>query len=147
MQLTRMQRPDYWTPLSRIRDQLNRVFDYPAFQADDFFEGWSPAIDIHEDKDSLKVRAEMPGLKKEDIDVSLHENNLVISGEKKCEEERKDEGMSRSECFYGKFHRSVALPFAVDPKKVKANYKEGVLTIELPKSEHAKPKQIKVSVQ
>jgi HSP20 family protein len=147
MQLTRMQRPDYWSPLTRVRDQLNRFFDYPAFQSEDFFEGWSPAIDLHEGKDSLRVRAEMPGLKKEEIDVSLHENTLVISGEKKCENEQKDEGTYRSECYYGRFHRSVSLPFGVDPKKVKANYKDGVLTIDLPKSEHAKPKQIEVNVQ
>jgi HSP20 family protein len=142
-----MQTPEYRSPLNRVRDQLNRLFDYPAFQADDFFEGWSPSIDLHEGTDSLTVRAEMPGLKKEDIDVSLHENSLVISGEKKCEDNHTDGGAYRSECYYGKFQRSVSLPFAVDAKKIKANYRDGVLCIEVPKSEHAKPKQIKVDVE
>jgi HSP20 family protein len=149
MQLTQRRQQDYWSPLSRMRDQLNRMFDYPAMAADDFFEGWSPSVDLREEKDAVLVRAEMPGLKKEDIDVSLHENNLVISGEKKCDEERKSDGGGayRSECYYGRFFRSVALPYAVDAKKVKANYRDGVLTIELPRSEQSKPRQIEVNVQ
>ena len=143
MQLTRSQQ--YWSPLTRLRNELNRVWGYPEFEGD-FFESWSPSVDIHEEKDIVTVKAEMPGLKKEDIDVSLHENQLILSGEKKGEGERKENGMRRSECFYGRFHRSITLPYAVDSSKIQANYRDGVLTITLPKSEHAKPKRIDVKV-
>lgn len=146
MQMTRRQQ-DYWSPLTRMRDQINRLFEYPTLPVEDFFEGWSPAVELREEKDSLKVKAEMPGLKKEDIDVSLQENNLVISGEKKCEDENRSDGSYRTECYYGRFFRSISLPYPVDARKVKANYKDGVLTLDLPKSEHAKPKQIEVTVQ
>jgi HSP20 family protein len=146
MQLTRRQRQDYWSPLNRLRDQLNRVFDYPEMESSDFFEGWNPAVDIHEGKDTLTVKAELPGLKKEDIDVSLHENNLIISGERKRQEEFKEGDWCRSERFYGKFYRSLPLPYAVDAGKIEAHYRDGVLNVSLPKSEHAKPKQIEVKV-
>jgi HSP20 family protein len=146
MQLTRRQ-PEYWSPLSRMRDQLNRLFEYPSFPAEDLFEGWSPSVDLWEDKDLVKARVEMPGLKKEDIDVSLQDNSLIISAEKKCEDEHKGEGGLRSECYYGRFYRSISLPHAVDAKKVKASYRDGVLNLELPKSEEAKRKQIEVNVE
>ena len=85
-------------------------------------------------------------MKKEDIDVSIHENTLVISGERKCEEESKEGEIYRCERYYGKFHRSIGLPFAVDATKVQANYRDGVLTITVPKSEKAKSKRIEVKV-
>ena len=144
MQLTRSQQ--YWSPLRRLRNELDRMWGSPEFEGTDFFEGWSPAVDINEDKDVVTVKAEMPGLKKEDIDVSLHENQLILSGEKKCEGQRSDNGMSRSECYYGRFYRSIVLPYAVDAGKIQANYRDGVLTVTLPKSEHAKPKRIDVKV-
>jgi HSP20 family protein len=85
-------------------------------------------------------------MKKENIDVSIHENNLVLSGERKCEEESKEGEFYRCERYYGRFHRSIALPFAVDPSKVQATYRDGILRVTLPKSEAAKPKQIEVKV-
>jgi HSP20 family protein len=145
MQLTRSRRQqDYFYPLQRMRDQLNRLFDFPDLAGEDLLSGWAPSVDLQEGKDELTVRAELPGMKKEDIDVSLEENHLLISGEKKCESEEKEGGAYRSECFYGRFHRAIALPYAVDQQKIKAAYKDGVLTVRLPKSEHAKPKQIQV---
>lgn len=139
-------REDVWAPMTRLRDSLNRLFDYPEFGGMDFFEGWQPAVDVQEDKDNFSVKAEMPGMKREDIDVSLHQNTLVLSGERKREEERKDEGYYRSERYFGKFQRSIPLPQAVDAQKIEARYRDGVLTVKLPKSEQGKAKQIDVKV-
>jgi len=108
--------------------------------------GWSPALDVAEDKDVYTVRVELPGLKRQDIQVSLQDGALVISGER--QEEKISEGteVHRRERFYGKFQRALTLPEPVAADKVKADYKDGVLTISLPKTEEAKPKKIDVSV-
>ena len=101
---------------------------------------------MHEDKDNVVIVMELPGMKKEDIDISLHNGSLTISGERKNEEKYGDAEVYRAERFVGKFQRSVTLPAPVSADKVTAQYKEGVLTITLPKSEEAKPKQIEVQV-
>lgn len=146
MQITKSGRQqDYFYPLQRMREQLNRFFDLPNLPSGELWEGWAPSVDLQEGKDEVTVRAELPGMKKEDIDLSLQQNHLVISGEKKCESEQRDKGAYRSECFYGRFQRAITLPFAVDEQKITANYRDGVLTVHLPKSEHAKPKQIQVN--
>jgi HSP20 family protein len=133
--------------LSRIRDQINRIFEDPlGWLAPDtsFFEGWEPTVDIFEDKDNITVRAELPGMRKEDISVSLDGNTLTISGERKREDEQREGDTYRAERFFGRFQRSITLPRAVDQQKIQATYRDGVLTIKLPKSEEAKPKQIDV---
>jgi HSP20 family protein len=118
----------------------------PDFAFSDLWNGgWLPAVDVLESKDKLTVNAELPGFKREDLDVSVHENNLVISGERKADEERQDAEFYRSERFHGRFQRSIALPYSVDMGKIEARYRDGVLTIMLPKSEHAKAKQIEVA--
>jgi HSP20 family protein len=146
MNLTRTRRREDWSPLTRLRDRLDQLFDYPSWEETPFFEGWAPTVDIREDKDKLFVEAELPGMKKEDISLSMHENTLVISGERKCEQENKEGDIYRCERYYGKFHRSIGLPFAVDASKIQAQYRDGVLKVTLPKSEAAKPKQIEVKV-
>jgi len=146
MNLTKIRRRDDWTPLARLRDRLDQLFEYPTWEQTPFFEGWSPTVDIREDKDKLFVEAELPGMKKEDIDLSVHENSLVLSGERKTEEESKEGETYRSERYYGRFFRSIPLPYAVDAGKVEATYRDGVLRVTLPKSESAKPKQIEVKV-
>lgn len=134
-------------PLSRLRDQLSQIFEQPEFALTDLLGGgWTPAIDVLEDKDKLTVKVEVPGFKREDLDVSVHENSLIISGERKSEEERKNGEFYRSERFYGKFHRSISLPYAVEIDKIQAQYRDGILNITLPKAENAKAKQIEVSV-
>ena len=110
------------------------------------FSGWSPALDVFDDKDRLVVKVELPGMKKEEIEISLHDGTLTVSGERKTEHETKEGQSSRSERYFGKFQRSVTLPTAVDPAKITAAYKDGVLTIDLAKAEEAKPKHIEVSV-
>ena len=153
MNLTRYQRPEVAWPsfgrLSSLRDELDRLFESPwteLARTSQLLSGWTPALDIHEDKDNFIVRAELPGMKREDIDVSLHDGALSISGERKLEQKFEEAEVYRTERFFGKFQRTVALPAAVAADKVKAQYKDGVLTITLPKTDEAKPKQISVNV-
>jgi HSP20 family protein len=110
-------------------------------------EGWFPAVDVFEDKDSLLVKAELPGLKKEDIEISLHDGFLTLAGERKQEEQHEGAAVYRSERQVGRFQRSISLPCSVEADKIKATYNEGVLTVALPKAEEAKPKQIPISVK
>jgi HSP20 family protein len=136
--------------LNRIRSAIDRIFENPfdlLAPSTSFFEGWEPSVDIYEDKDKVTVRAELPGMKQEDIDVSLQGNTLAISGERKQEEERKEGQTYRSERFFGRFQRIITLPVQVDASKIKASYKDGVLTINLPKAEDAKRKQIEIKPQ
>jgi HSP20 family protein len=136
--------------LNQIRREINRLFEDPfdlLVPGTSFFEGWEPTIDVYEDKDKTTLRAELPGMKQEDIDVSLEGNTLILSGERKQEEEHKEGQTYRSERFFGRFQRTITLPQPVDPGKIKASYKDGVLTIELPKSEEAKQKRIEVKSQ
>jgi len=112
-----------------------------------FMGGWMPAIDLSEDKDNYVLKAEVPGMKKEEIEISLHEGVVTISGERKQEEKHESADMYRSERFFGRFHRSVSLPSAVDAEKVAASYKDGILTVTLPKSEASKRKHIPVSTK
>lgn len=155
MFLTRWHNPETpaWPALDRLsslREELDRLFTSPLADFSRSFQvlnGWVPAVDLFEDKDNFTVRAELPGMKKEEIELSLHEGALSISGERKREEKSKHGESYREERFFGKFHRSVALPKAVAGEKVTAAYKDGILTITLPKAEEVKPKQIEVVVQ
>jgi len=152
MSLIRYQPNDLgtWTPFDRLttlRDEMNRLFDVSWPSRDTgLFGGWSPALDVHDDKDSFFVNVELPGMKKEDIEISLRDGTLSVSGERKHERSHGEGESFRSERYFGKFQRSVTLPSMVDSSKVKASYKDGVLSIELPKAEEAKPKHIEVSV-
>ena len=150
--LIRWQRPE-WAPwgafgrLTDLRDEIDRLFEAPLAEygrTSPLFSGWGPALDVYEDKDHVYVRAELPGMKKEDIDLSLHNGSLSISGERRAEEKNNDSEVYRSERFFGRFQRTVTLPSAVAVDQVKAQYRDGILTVTLPKSEEAKPKQIEV---
>ena len=133
--------------LNRLRREIDRLFEEPfslLAPGTSFYEGWTPAVDIYEDKDKYVVQAELPGMKREDIDVSLDGDTLTISGERKQEEEKKEGESYRSERFFGRFQRSVTLPMPIQANKIEAKYKDGVLAVTVPKSEEAKPKQIQV---
>jgi HSP20 family protein len=135
--------------LSDLREEIDRLFEAPLAELarnSQLLSGWTPALDVYEDKDNLYVKAELPGMKREEIDLSLHENSLSISGERKGEEKHKEADMTRSERFFGRFQRTVTLPTPVAVEKVKALYKDGILTVTLPKAEEAKPKHIDVNV-
>jgi HSP20 family protein len=154
MKLIRYQTPDLWnwSPLSEltsVRGEINRLFSSKfgnLTRGTEFFNGWTPALDLYEDKENFIVKAELPGMKREDIDVSFQDGTLVISGERKHEEKSGDSEAYRSERYFGRFHRTLALPKPVRSEKANATYKDGVLTVVLPKSEEAKPKQIQVNV-
>lgn len=153
MNLVKYNRPELsrWSPFDRlanIQDELDRFLDMTPFWRDrELFGGWSPALDVWQDNDNLYVRAELPGLKKDDINISLHDGMLSISGERRHEEKVEEGQVFRNERYFGKFHRSVALPTLVDAGKVKAAYEDGILHITLPKAEEAKPKQISIDVK
>jgi len=110
-------------------------------------KGWIPALDVFEKEDKFVVKAELPGMKEDDIDVSVVGDTLTIKGEKKTEAEVKEDDYYRCERSYGSFFRSVALPSHVDAKKIEASYEEGVLEITLPKVPEVKPKKVPVTVK
>lgn len=153
MSLIRYQTPDLslWRSFDRLanlRDEFNNLFEGPAWpntRQAQLFSGWTPAVDLYQSNDEITAVIELPGMRKEEIEISLHDGMLSISGERK-EESAEGEKDGRSERFVGKFRRSISLPTRVDAGKVTANYKDGILTVTLPKAEEVKPKQIKVNV-
>ena len=157
MKLTQYRKPapTTWGSFGRLGDLhqeldqlLNMAWPFAsAGQGEGSFGDWAPALDVAEDKDSVVVTAELPGMKKEEIEVNLHEGVLTISGERKQEATEENEQLHRSERYYGSFKRSVVLPTAVVGDKIKAAYKDGILSVTMPKSEEAKPRQIEVTVE
>jgi HSP20 family protein len=123
---------------------MMQLFDSQVVRA--FDGGLTPALDVYEDKDNIIVKADLPGLTKDDIEISLQDNVLTLRGEKKRDSEVKEENYYRLERSYGTFNRSFELPTSVDASKIEATFKNGVLQITLPKTEEAKPKKIKINV-
>ncbi len=151
MRLVRFQRPDLWSwsgfdHLTNLRNEINSLFEssFSNGNSSDVFSTWAPALDVYEDNDNVIVRAELPGMKKEDISISLNEDVLTLSGERRHEKKYEGSQTSREERFFGRFSRSVSLQKKVDANQVKASYKDGILTVTLPKAEEAKPRQITV---
>jgi len=136
--------------LLSLTDELDRFFHegWRGLQDKDFLPErvWSPAVDLYETDDSLIVKAELPGLDKKDIKLTLSDGLLTIAGEKKQEKETKKKNYRRLESSYGAFQRVIELPVPVQANKVKADYKRGVLEITLPKAEEAKAKEIHIDV-
>lgn len=131
--------------LSSLRDLFDTAFSATG-SASGHTEGWIPALDVFEDEEKVSVQVELPGMKKEDFDISLHDDVLTISGERKAETESQNSASYRRERTFGSFTRNVTLPSAVNSDGVKANYQEGVLTVTLPKVEAAKPRKIQVEL-
>ena len=141
-----------FTDLEALQREMNRLFDFslsrPGYDDTSLLGGqWAPLVDIYDSKDNLVVKADLPGLSKDDIQVAIQENILTISGEKKQELNVSENEYLRTERFYGSFHRAITLPTEVDRTKVQANFKDGVLELILPKKEEAKPQQIKIDVK
>ena len=135
---------DRW---SNLRDELNSLFNLPFLanvNRQDLFSGWSPALDLYQNSDNLIAVVELPGMRKEDIEISLHDGTLTIAGERKSSFSN-GERAERSERYVGSFRRSITLPARVDSNKVSATYRDGILTVTLPKAEEAKPKRIQVA--
>ena len=137
---------DRW---SNLRDELNSFFELPLWssfaRSGQLFTGWSPALDLYQSNDNVIAVVELPGMRKEEIEISLHDGTLTISGERKRESSSNGNKAERTERYIGTFRRSIALPTRVDATKVSATYRDGILTVTLPKAEEVKPKQIQVS--
>lgn len=140
-----------FSDLEKIQDEMNKLFNFslarwPQREVSLLEKAWFPAIDLYDLKDNILVKADLPGMTKDDIDISIQDNLLVIKGEKKQKKEVKEGNLIKTERFYGTFNRTVSLPAEIDLDKVSATYKEGVLELNLPKKEESKPKQISVKV-
>ncbi len=149
----RTQSVNRWDPFAEMADveswfdrAFGDLFGRTPFGMASADSTWSPLVDVHETKDYFLVKAELPGMKQEEIEVSILDGTLTLKGERKRETEVKENEYHRIERSYGTFQRSIALPAGVDANAVKASYKDGVLEIQIPKKEEAKPKAIKVEV-
>ena len=144
-----------WRPtrdLLSIREEMNRLFDsffsgVPESRSSLLEGEWAPSIDVAETDEEVVITAELPGVKQDDVDITITDDILTLKGEKKEEKEVNEKNYHRIERCYGSFQRSIRLPVGVQADKVKASYKDGVLRIVAPKIEEAKPKQIKINVE
>jgi HSP20 family protein len=138
-----------WDPfqeLVALGNRFNRpVTDPYASRPEDAFGAWAPPVDIFERQEHLVIRAEVPGVQKDDMDVRIENGVLTLHGERKQETDIKEENAHRIERTFGAFTRSFALPTTVDATKVTATYKDGVLEITVPKAETAKPKMVEIT--
>lgn len=139
---------DPFSSLEEIRDEVNHLFNSslrrvgsPGLQA-----AFLPALDVAEEKDKFLIRCDLPGLRREDVSVTLQDNYLTIKGERKHEAETRETSYYRRERVSGTFTRMIEMPMSVDAKKIDAHFRDGVLHVTLPKSEEAKPKQIEIKV-
>ena len=132
-----------------LQDQMNRLFD-DTFTRDRSGRAdlatWAPAVDIYETANELVVKADLPDLQEKDIDVRVENNTLTIRGERKFEKDVTEDNYLRIERSYGSFMRSFSLPNTVSSENIRADYRNGVLTLHMAKREESKPKQIKISV-
>lgn len=135
--------------LSSIHERMNRLFGEafspPRAPDEGWIRSWEPAVDIYEADDSIVVKAEIPGVERDQVGVEVKDGTLTLRGERKFEREVKEENYHRIERSYGSFQRSFTLPSSVDPDKVRATLKNGVLQVTLQKKEQARPKQIRIS--
>ena len=139
-----------WEPareLTTLQSEMNRLFN-------SFFEGngeasprrWTPAMDLVEAEDHLVLRADLPGLSEEDVNIEIQDNTLTVSGERKAEHESSERGWYRVERSFGRFSRSLTLPEGVDPEGVSADFDKGVLEVRIPKPEERKPRRVAIQV-
>ena len=137
-----------WSNLFSLQRRMNRLFDASHGEEGERSVGiWSPRVEIVELDDRFEVTAELPGMKRDEVKVELKDDVLTISGEKVLENEKKDRNIHLCERVYGSFNRSFQMPQYVDASKTKAEFKEGVLTLDIPKVEEAKPKQISIDIK
>jgi len=141
---------DRWEPFrgSSSENQLNRLFSdfFGRASQEQNLTSWAPAVDIYEGEHELVVKADLPDIRPEELDIRVENNILTIRGERKFEKKVDEKNYLRVERAYGSFARSFALANTVNTDAIKADYKDGVLTLSVPKREEAKPKQIKVNV-
>ncbi len=140
-------------PAWDLQKDMNRLFDaffgrsVPVALWADHETSFLPPVDVHETNDKVIVEAELPGIEPKDVDIRVEGDSLFIRGERKHEKDEKEKGYHRVERVYGRFERTVELPQYADAAKCEASYKNGVLTVELPKKEEAKPRTVQVKVK
>lgn len=143
-----------WEPFGHVatlQDRVNRLFEdaFPRYgEAEDNLSlcAWRPSVDIYETDEGLTVKAELPGVKKEDVSVEVKENVLTLKGERKADSEVSDDKYYRRERCFGTFQRSFSLEYHVNPERINARFKDGVLEVTIAKPEKEKPKQITVNI-
>ena len=138
-----------WREMPTMHSRMSRFFDDPFFRTDrmaddDSMGMWNPAVDLYEKDDHFVIKAELPGVDKKDIKIDLKDRVLTLSGERSYDNEVKEENYYRKERSYGKFQRAFRLPADVDSDQIKAEFKDGVLQVEVPKPEEQKAKQVTV---
>jgi HSP20 family protein len=139
---------DTYHGFSGLQEQVNRLFEgaFPRRSDTSSLTTWAPAVDIYETENELVVKADLPDVSEKDLDVRVENNMLTVRGERKFENQVEQESYLRVERTYGAFSRSFRLPNTVNQEAVQADYKNGVLTVTLPKRAESKPKQVKVNV-
>ena len=141
-----------WDPfrdLHAFQERMNRLYDpsfLPQGRGEEPLSAWAPAVDIYETEKEIVLKADLPGIPLADVDIRVENTTLTLRGERKFENEVKEDNYTRVERSYGAFSRSFALPNTVDADKISANYENGVLHVAMPKREEARPKQIKVNI-
>jgi HSP20 family protein len=139
-----------WDPfrnISALQEHVNRLFESNfSHNAHSTLTAWAPSVDVYETENELVIKADLPEVVEKDLDVRIENNMLSIRGERKFEQEVKEESYLRMERSYGSFSRSFSLPNTVDTQAIKAEYADGVLTVTLPKRAESKPKQVKINV-
>lgn len=138
-----------WREMPALHNRINRMFDDPFFSIDrltdeDTLGMWNPAVDLYEKDDRFVIKAELPGINKDDIKFDLKDRVLTLSGERSFDNEVKEENYYRRERSFGKFQRAFTMPADVDEEKIKAEFKDGVLQIEVPKPENKKAKRVTI---
>ena len=134
---------------NKLFNTFNRRYGFDDSSTNEELENavWSPLTDISENKDQYILKMDLPGVSKENLKLSFHDGELIISGERKQEKEDKDSKYHRIERTYGKYYRSFTLPQTIQADKINAEFKDGQLTITVPKSEEAKPKELEIKVK
>lgn len=140
-----------WEPfrnLSALQEQVNRLFETSSKGNGDnsSLTAWAPAVDIYETENELVLKADLPEISEKDLDIRVENNMLTVRGERKFEQKVNEDNYLRIERTYGSFSRSFSLPNTINTEAIKADYKNGVLTVQLPKRAESKPKQVKVNV-
>lgn len=149
MRTFRALRTDPFRELFDLQRGINQLFDasFGTPREEIALKAWTPAVDVYEDENAFLIKLDLPEVNRDDVKVSLNENTLSISGERRVENEEKRENYHRVERSYGQFYRSFTLPPNVNGGAINAQFKDGVLRLTLPKKEEAKPKQIDVKVE
>jgi len=144
-------RLDPFRNMNTLQDRINRIFDEATVRSQNYDDevskcDWRPVVDIYDTEKAIIINAELPGLSRDNITLDVKENILTLKGERKSGKEVKEENYYRQERSFGKFERAFTLPGTINFEKIKANFKDGVLMIEIPKPEEKKPKQISITV-